>query len=220
MRNKRRSASRGGRGIAAMSVSFAAGIAFAWAAFGFKAVGGFGDDVGSRADWVAAIGTWAIGVAAAYYAREAHQQRIDEYREARRLDRQAKQNMLDATILRMNRAELLPEMYSGFLNTGICNVDAQDLKTIHTTLRGVVPVLFWPPDEIRLLAAEAQRLIIHIENSLIAIQQMLQLAEEAMSTGAIEEYIAQHETIRDSCMDIRIYCNKALLHVVAERNGL
>ncbi|MGV6490312.1 hypothetical protein ACTUVK_001216 [Stenotrophomonas rhizophila] len=202
-------------------ISFTAGVGFAWAVFGFAGTSGFGDAAGSRADWVAAMGTWAIGVAAAYYARESHKQRLGEYREARRSERDAKKKMFDATILRLNRAELLVEMYRDVpQESGDRKADLEDMKAIMVALRGIVPVLFWPADEVRLLTGETQRLIIHIENSLIAIQQMLQLAAVAEMHGVYDEYFTQHETIRESCNDIQLLCAQALQHVLEERSAL
>lgn len=55
--------------ICAVVVVFFAGSISAWFVFGLDVAIGFGDSTGSRADWLAAMGTWAVGIAAVLYAR-------------------------------------------------------------------------------------------------------------------------------------------------------
>lgn len=60
------------------TVFFLCGVAIAWITFGIHWKFSFGDGPGSRADWVAAIGTWIIGSGAWKIARDSHQQRLRE----------------------------------------------------------------------------------------------------------------------------------------------
>lgn len=69
--------------VGATVVGFFAGAASIWMLFGEKWSYSLDLGTGSRADWVAAAGTWVIGCAAAYYARQAHMHRKDEVREQR-----------------------------------------------------------------------------------------------------------------------------------------
>lgn len=74
--------------IAGTVIVFLTGFASAWFIFGLDVVVRFGDSSGSRADWVAAFGTWLVGIAAALIAWWSHkQQSMDriqrELREAR-----------------------------------------------------------------------------------------------------------------------------------------
>jgi hypothetical protein len=69
--------------VGATVVGFVAGAASVWMLFGEEWSYSLDFGTGSRADWVAAAGTWVIGCAAAYYARQAHMHRKDEVREQR-----------------------------------------------------------------------------------------------------------------------------------------
>lgn len=69
--------------VGATAAGFFAGAASIWILFGEKWSYSLDFGTGSRADWVAVAGTWVIGCAAAYYARQAHMHRKDEVREER-----------------------------------------------------------------------------------------------------------------------------------------
>lgn len=74
--------------------AFMAGAAAAWAVFGIQWRFEFGDSIGSRADWIAAIGTWVIGYAAWQVSRQAQAHRAREVRELKRDGALAKRGVL------------------------------------------------------------------------------------------------------------------------------
>lgn len=76
------------------------GAVVGWKMFGSPGWADLVSDSGSTADWAAAIGTWVIGVAAAYYAHQAHQQRELEIREKRLADLERRDAYLAGVMLR------------------------------------------------------------------------------------------------------------------------
>lgn len=90
-------------GLVAVLVAGCGGLllggAVSWWAFGVPRGVDLAADNGNTADWVAAVGTWIIGLAAAYYAHQSHLQRLDEIREKRLADFERKDAFLSGAVL-------------------------------------------------------------------------------------------------------------------------
>jgi hypothetical protein len=97
---------------AIIAALFGAGIALVGSGF-FSLVL---KDLGSLADWVAALGTWAIGIGAIYYAYQAHFQRLDEVSRAMRRQEELEETHRAAATLAVLDAATMSGGLSDFVN--------------------------------------------------------------------------------------------------------
>lgn len=70
--------------ITATAGCVALGVLFGWILFGRPHLITSTEKIGTVAEWAAAVGTWVIGLAAAWYANEAHILRMNEVRGQRK----------------------------------------------------------------------------------------------------------------------------------------
>lgn len=165
---------------------------------------------GSAADWVAAVGTWVIGIGATWYAREAHRQRISEEEIADRSDIRRRNAAFNGIILRLHRAKLLTALYANISpNESVSKLSADELEMAVFLLRRAACSIRWTADELQLLSGDSQVELGKVDNYMNSIEALLDLAIRDLNAGKLEEYYERHEIIREICNDISLVCDVA-----------
>ncbi|MBN5128747.1 hypothetical protein JY420_01305 [Stenotrophomonas maltophilia] len=100
---------------AAISVAFVGGAAAVWVTAGLT-WSLPGDGSGSNADWLAAYGTWAIGLGAIFFALAGHLQRRDEIRHAKVAAAEERRAHVTSAVLALGDAVCVKDSIESFLS--------------------------------------------------------------------------------------------------------
>ncbi|CAM4116078.1 hypothetical protein CR156_08730 [Stenotrophomonas lactitubi] len=173
--------------VIATTIVFFAGAAAVWLMFGAAWTYGLDFGTGTRADWMAGVGTWAIGAGAIYYAHQTQLQREEEGRRARDRDRDARARRLDYMI---SKASLAKRQIKGFralpegLPEGGNTLETLAPKFRETkiaALEAAMNLVVWAAEDVATLRAADQA---RLENVLIAMIEVRQF----MAWCRLEEF--------------------------------
>ncbi|WP_447899517.1 hypothetical protein [Stenotrophomonas sepilia] len=186
------------------------GAALGWIAFSSPDGVRVPKEAGNAADWIAAIagaiaaaGTWAIGLGANRYAREAHIQRLTE-------QLQLRSDAIEARIRRFN-VILVKVKRAGNLSI-IASHAAPDDRYGPSQLRAMVDslealsrvgsTLKWPVEEVVLVDLTSQQLLDAIEGRLLIALSMLDFMRP-FGHNDREAFRGQFDEVVKACLEVR-----------------
>ncbi|WP_312368769.1 hypothetical protein [Stenotrophomonas sp.] len=134
---------------------------------------------GNAADWIAGVGTWAVGVGAAWYAREAHLQRVAESAQQSRERLEA-----DSRILNRIRVKMTLAVWMGCVLGKQPATDAEGplfIPNIRNSVRAIcwgIQTISFSLDETSTLNLELQSKVIDLSLSISKLGVLMDFFKE------------------------------------------
>ncbi len=192
-------------------------ICAGWAVGKFSTAGNVADWIAALAGAAAAVGTWAIGIGANNYAREAQLYRLSQEAEAKRERCEIRTRKLDYMI---SKARLAARQEKGFTTLLKGDKKLTDLtipvrKAKIRALEAALGKVVWAAEDVARLNAADQGLL---GNAEITMMQVMHFIEVSRDSGYKDDVFLQ--SIATSLVTLR---EEALLlerHLLAERGRI
>ncbi|WP_329892984.1 hypothetical protein [Stenotrophomonas sp. SMYL20] len=157
---------------AVISIAFVVGAAAVWvtAEMTWSLPG---DGSGSNADWLAAYGTWAIGLGAIFFALVGHLQRKDEIRHAKAAAADERRTHVTSAILALADAALVKSSVDRFLSLPADQRVYGRLRITTKVLRTVSKPVDVGVDALKHMPLDASPLAARINAALDAVQGLI-----------------------------------------------
>ncbi|WP_445391645.1 hypothetical protein [Stenotrophomonas muris] len=181
-------------------------------------------ETGNIADWTAAIGTWVIGYGAWKYARNAHRQRMQEYRESE--IRRLRDNLLrvyavmDPTAAILSVAIGIRDIEVGSDDRGV-----SDASTKCRTGIRVANKVEWRPEDLTQLSEEGFNSFGSLRMALYQLHSILERAPKVLDGKAsintkAEVVVLMKEVGRDVAIDateLLMHARNTVMQIRAEK---
>lgn len=160
----------------ALSVSFVAGAAAVWITAGMT-WSLPGDGSGSNADWLAAYGTWAIGLGAIFFALAGHLQRNDEIRHAKEAATEERRAHVTSAVLSLADATCVKDSIDRFLGLPKDQRLYGRLRISIRSLRSITKPAAISVDALKHMPMDASSLASRIDAGLEAVRELIDVIE-------------------------------------------
>ncbi|WP_329767788.1 hypothetical protein [Stenotrophomonas muris] len=188
------------------------GGALGWIAFSSPDGVRVPKEAGNAADWIAAIagviaaaGTWAIGLGANRYAKEAHMQRVTEQLQLRSDALEARMRRFNVILFKVRRATRLERVAAHAVQDGYCGpLHIPFMIDSLEALARVGATLKWPIEEVVLLNLPSQQLLDAIEGRLLGALAMLDFMRP-FGKNDTEQFRRQFNAVVGACLAVKKY---------------
>ncbi|WP_414487498.1 hypothetical protein [Stenotrophomonas maltophilia] len=202
--------------------AFSAGaISAGWAVGKFSTSGNAADWVAALGGAIAAVGTWAIGIGANNYAREAHLQRIDEQARLERRSREEQARRLNVIRLKLRRASRLNRPTRYALPKGF-HGPLQDAPIMGGLLAipMILETLKWLPEEVVMLDRIGQAMMATLEGRLLTVAGILRMMKEDENSYGSVEFRNAFAILAKVCAEVNEASIRLIKRVEADLTAL
>ena len=183
--------------------AFSAGaVAAGWAVGAFSTMGNAVDWVAALGGGAAALGTWAIGIGANNYAREAHLQRINEQMRGVRNAIEKDIRLINVLLIKLRKVQRLDAVGEHALASGVLGpmFIPPMLAAIHG-LKPILDTLRWSADEGMVLDVQSREMLADIEHDVLTVGVILEMAVSSREKNDYEKFRADFRVLAEACQE-------------------